>query len=870
MPYPRIDKSKIAGQRVPGDGPLPARIMIVGERPGVTEPGAGRPFVGAAGKELDRYLSLSKLRREECYVTNVVKDYQDFDPTDAEIARDAAELEQEILDCSPELIIPVGRFAIRYFLGDVDVEQVHGLVHFTADYGAVYPCFHPAAGLHSPDFIQFITWDFIGLRDPASRFLPHDQWPNPLYPANHPPSYYADLAVDTEGLPGSPWCLTATNICGEAMLVMANDRERIRWYKDWFTNTQTSYGGASPHYMYLHNSMHDLGILREMGIEVPDERFIDTMVLAYHIGLEPQGLKALAYRLAGMTMHSYDEVIASGREHVWREWMEMAAAVADQMPLPEDQLVWEPKINNWRVKRPYTIEQRIRRMFNDVDKKGILLPDNPSGVDIANRVNNWDDSAADALVAAIGRVPEPTLSDIPKDRAERYACRDADATLRIASTLVERVKNQGSWDVAMIDHSVIPMVERMQSNGILRDRNHFEVLESKLTEQMEAVRDRIEALVGVRINPSSPDQVSDLLFKHLKLTSRKSTSSGESSTNDKVLMALRNEHPVIPEIMEYRGLNKARGSFVRVAIRDAGPDGRLRTTLRVTRVSSGRISSSDPNLMAFPVRDALGKEIRQGFIAPPGKVLADWDLDQAEMRFMTHESEDNGLIDVFRSGIIDVHTDTASRMFGIPYANVDKNKHRYPAKRVGFGVITGITGAGLVDQMALAGVLSPDGDEYTESECDNFIELWFKARPGVRRYMDRCRAEARRQGWVADKYGRIRHLPGVWSTLERIREEACRQSHSHKIQAGAQGYMKKAMAMIWWWMKNVWWPRGGRWAEVEPLLQIHDSLLFELPDDREIIEEVDNTVVMCLSQADELLVPMGAKGGTAHNWGDLK
>src|SRR5207342_2516919 len=114
---------------------------------------------------------------------------------------------------------------------------------------------------------------------------------------------------------------------------------------------------------------------------------------------------------------------------------------------------------------------------------------------------------------------------------------------------------------------------------------------------------------------------------------------------------------------------------------------------------------------------------------------------------------------------------------------------RYAAKRVGFGVITGITGAGLLDQMVLAGAVSPDGDLWTELECDDLIARWFAARPGVRIYMDRCRAEARRQGWVADLHGRRRYLPGVWSSVERVREEACRQSHSHKIQAGAQGYI---------------------------------------------------------------------------------
>lgn len=864
MPYPRIDKRKVEGMRVPGDGPTPASIMVIGERPGIQEPLAGRPFIGAAGKELDRYLALGGIKRSDVYITNLVKTYQDYDPTPQEVEDAIPELLAEMEAVQPGLIIPVGRFAIRYFLGDVDVEQVHGLLHFPAGLPAIYPCYHPAAGLHNTESIQFVHNDFLGLADLDKRIQPVDQWPHPLYPANHPPSYYASIAIDTEGMPTTPWCLTASQIPGEAMLVMAGDEMRLRWYKEWLACSPAACK------VELHNSMHDLGVLRAMGIHIPDDKFIDTMILSYHLCLEPQGLKALSYRLAGMEMKSYDEVIAPGRELVWGEWMAAAEAVAVGIPPPEDYLVWEDKISNWRVKHPQTIQQRIHRMFGDVGKKGILLPSNPEGVDIRKRVESWEDSAAETLIYNIGVPPEPTLSNIPQAEAQAYACRDADATGRIAQFLVERVKEQGSWDICMIDHSVIPMIDRMQSNGIMRDRQYMEALDEKITQRMEAERDKIEALVGVRINPSSPKQVSDLLFKQLKLTSRKATQSGESSTNDKVLMALRNKHPVLSPIMEYRGFGKARGSFVRVAIRDADADNRLRCTLRATRVSSGRIAANSPNLMAFPVRDALGKEIRQGFVAPPGRQLCDWDLDQAEMRFMTHESEDEGLLDVFRSGVIDVHTDTASRMFSIPYADVHKEKHRYPAKRVGFGVITGITGAGLVDQMALAGVLSPDGDEYTESECDNFIELWFQARPGVRRYMDRCRSEARRYGKVADKYGRVRYLPGVWSTLERIREEACRQSHSHKIQAGAQGYMKMAMAQIWWWLKNIWWPRGGLWSTIEPILQIHDSLLFELPDDGEIYNEVNQVVVMCMAHADQLLVPMGAKGGRAYNWGDLK
>lgn len=854
----RIDPRSVEGIRVPGDGPRPAKLLIVGERPGINEPKAGHPFIGMAGQELDRYLQLSGHRRSDCFVTNLVKDYRDEDPEEWEIMRDSEELNEEIRSVSPQLIVPVGRFAIRHFLGDVDVEQVHGLLHLTDDWGPVYPCFHPAAGLHSPDSIQFIHSDFVGLRDPWGRLCPIDTDP-PNYLGYWPPIHSLPLSIDTEGLRGSPWCLTHSQRQGMATLLRTGDARlrHIQAYCDQPTSQ-----------VILHNSMHDLGVLEDLGVTVP--RFIDTMVLSYLLCLEPQGLKALAYRLAGMSMDSYEEVVGPGREVVWSEWISAALSVADFMPKPDAYLEWDDKKENWRMKQPQTITQRMKRMVGDVEKKGLMIPSNPGGVDIEKRVKSWEDSGAEALLLTIGPVPEPTLSDIPEETAIHYACRDADATNRIFPILWRRVVEDGLEDICRIDHSIIPMVHHMQSQGLYVHRPHMEALNDELTQAMSDKRDEISAMVGVRINPSSPKQTADLLFRALKLKSSKTTSTGQDSTQDKVLEGLRASHPVVPLILDYRELDKARGSFVRVALDKSSSDGRLRCNLRVTRVTSGRIAANKPNLMAIPVRSNIGKRIRQGFVAPEGKVLADWDLDQAEMRGMAHESEDEGLLAIFNDGILDVHTDTASRMFNVPYASVDKNTQRYPAKRTGFGVITGITGHGLVDQMVLGGAKSPDGDDWTESECDDFILRWFEARPGVRRYMDRCRAEARRQGWVADCWGRKRYLPGVWSGIERIREEACRQSHSHKIQAGAQGWMKKAMAMIWWWTTEVWWPRGGKWAEIKWLLQIHDSLLSELPDDLEVWEEVDSVVRMCMSQADQWKVPMSAKGGKALNWGDLK
>lgn len=195
-------------------------------------------------------------------------------------------------------------------------------------------------------------------------------------------------------------------------------------------------------------------------------------------------------------------------------------------------------------------------------------------------------------------------------------------------------------------------------------------------------------------------------------------------------------------------------------------------------------------------------------------------------------------------------------------------RYRYPAKRVGFGVITGITGMGLLDQMKLANT----GVEWTEEQCDDMIEAWFAEFSYVRDYMDQCRAEARRYGMARDMWGRIRPLPGVHSPIPRVREEALRQSHSHKIQAGAQGIIKVAMAHIW---ENVLPPLWADGYYVEPLLQIHDELIFEMDEDPWLQEYMNAAVIDALSTKvidyfPDYRVRLGANGGFGPNWSALE
>lgn len=855
---PWMHKSPLFGVSVPGDGPKPAAVMLIGERPGKQEPATGRPFTGAAGMELNRYLKLAGLRREDCYVSNLVKDYRDEDPTEDEILRDLPELLGEIEDVRPDVIVPMGRFAMRHFLGDVDVEQVHGLAFDGSAFGypgiTIYPTFHPAAGLYSGDTIPFIHDDFQGLADVTQRALPVDGVRSPVYRRKTG----LDLldkrllaAVDSEGWRHAPWSIQFSQAPGEGFIVYNRPGELGEFRGEW--NRFWSAGGK----LAIHNSLHDLAVLDSMGLQVRSSQFIDTMLLSYLLRLYPQGLKPLAYRLCGMEMASYEEVTGAARESVQREWLSGALAIAEEIAPPELELVWEDKEARWRVKKPHTILQRLTRLQNDLDSG--KTKKNGEAIVVAERVGQWDDSAARELVDAIGEVPEPTLQDISPVVAEQYACRDADATIRIAPILMAKVKEMGLEEVSRIDHAILPMINRMQQNGMLINPEHFKELDIQWTREMEEQRDEIEGLVGVRINPSSPPQVAALLFKQLGLDSRKTTKGGAESTQDKVLEALRGDHPVLPMIMNYRELDKMRGSFCRKMVKLAGPDNRVRGNIRVTRTESGRLAMNTPNLMAIPVRMARGKLIRRGFIAAPGNVIGSWDLDQIEMREIADASQDGFLMELFSDPNRDIHSETAARMFDKPLGDVDKKTERYAAKRVGFGIATQITGRGLVDQMELAGATHSDGSRWTELECDNLIELWFGVYPGVRRFIDRTKASVRREGWIRDRWGRIRYLSGVWSTLDRIREEALRQGPSHYIQSGAQGVMKQNMAAIDANLADL--------PEVMPLLQIHDSLMLEYPEEMHPL--VDAIVMDGMEKTVKYTVPITASGEYGYSWGAM-
>jgi DNA polymerase I len=379
------------------------------------------------------------------------------------------------------------------------------------------------------------------------------------------------------------------------------------------------------------------------------------------------------------------------------------------------------------------------------------------------------------------------------------------------------------YDVLEMDMAIIPMVLDMQKFGIKLDPDALELLDVIFSGYRDETLDAIiqcDTRIPSSFNPGSSQQTTELLFDTLKLPG-----VFGRNTNDKTLSRITDSHPIVPLIKQWRGYQKLLTSYVRALPKLIGEDGRIHAKFQITRVETGRLSCKEPNLMAQPVRSSEGRMLRDCFVAESGNTLASFDYSGIEMRVCAHVSKDPRMCGIFQRGE-DLHSMTASMMFGIPVESVDDMAHRYPAKRVGFGILYGLTAKGLAREMQVAGL---SGDIWTEEYCDRAIATWFDVYSGVREFMDETTRFARQYGYVQDMWGRIRRVPGVYSPSKSVRAEAERKAGNAPIQSGAQGVIKKAMAALTPFYKTY---SDAVW----PLIQIHDDLLWEIS--REMLPDV--------------------------------
>jgi DNA polymerase-1 len=448
-----------------------------------------------------------------------------------------------------------------------------------------------------------------------------------------------------------------------------------------------------------------------------------------------------------------------------------------------------------------------------------------------------------------------------------------------------------------LDQGTFRMLTRFHQHGALLDVSYFQALSAEFQQRLQSIRDEIHSIVGREINPISGDQVGPLLFDELRLTpptGRKRTATGRDVTDADILSSLKNAHPVVGLILEYRALDKLDGTYARKLPRMIHPHtGRLHTTFRHTSTDTGRLSSENPNLQNIPARTQDGMRIRQGFI--PGKdqcgrqcVLASADLSQIEMVLAGDLSQDRNMISAFLLGA-DIHTQTAVNVFRLDRAKYErlalmakqeeagetvlwtdqersewkhfKQNYRLPAKTAGFAILYGQSGLGLQGN-----ILSNGGPLWTVEECEKLIEEWFRYYRGIRAWLDLQHSRARRYGMVWDWFGRVRLVPEALSTIPRIRRAAFRQAGNMPIQATAQGILKLATAEIMDLVEQ--WEEAYPDCRIWPLLQIHDELVFELSP--HIAGEFLADVKRIMMEAVELSIPVGASASTGPTWADLK
>ena len=440
--------------------------------------------------------------------------------------------------------------------------------------------------------------------------------------------------------------------------------------------------------------------------------------------------------------------------------------------------------------------------------------------------------------------------DIPA--ASDYAAADADITARLREVFEPRIEQndlRGLMDETELE--LLPVLVTMQRHGIMMDSGVLHEMSADMFRQMGDIESGIYQSVGHEVNLNSPAQLSDLLFKELGLPRTKRTKTGHYSTDANSLESLKGMHPVVDQILEYRQVSKLKSTYVDALPEMVNPHtGRVHTSYNQTGSATGRISSSDPNLQNIPIRTELGRQVRRAFVAEgaPDWQLFSADYSQIELRVLAHMSQDPGLLDAFRRGE-DIHSATASLMFEVPLNEVDSEMRRI-AKVLNFGVIYGLSPHGISQQTG-----------FSRDQGKEFIDTYFAKYPGISDYLDRVKAQARADQYVETALGRRRYLPDINSPNFNTRGAAERMAINMPIQGTAADIMKLAMVRV---QRRL----DAEEMQTKMLLQVHDELVFETPNEE--LDSLRDLVFDEMPAAMELDVTLKVDAKWADNWGDME
>jgi DNA polymerase-1 len=440
-----------------------------------------------------------------------------------------------------------------------------------------------------------------------------------------------------------------------------------------------------------------------------------------------------------------------------------------------------------------------------------------------------------------------SFDQVDIERAATYSAEDSDVTLRVHNVLHPQFAGEPGLsriyhEIEMPVRQVIWQIER---NGILVDAAVLARQSHEMGQKIMALEAQAYELAGQPFNLASPKQLADILFEKQGLPVKKKTPSGGPSTDEEVLSELALDYPLPKLLLEHRSLSKLKGTYTDKLPRMVNPQtGRVHTSFAQAAVVTGRLASSDPNLQNIPVRSEEGRKIRTAFIAPPGSSIVSADYSQIELRIMAHLSGDERLLDAFAHGE-DVHRATAGEIFGVTPLEVGPDQRRV-AKSINFGLIYGMSAFGLARQLGLE-----------RSAAQTYIDRYFARYPGVARYMEEAREAARQHGYVETAFGRRLWFPDIRSSNGNRRQGAERAAINAPMQGTAADLIKLAMIAVQDWLE-----KSGLKSKL--VLQVHDELLLEVPDDK--LVAVRTHLPRLMGQVAELKVPLVVEVGVGPNW----
>jgi DNA polymerase-1 len=446
-------------------------------------------------------------------------------------------------------------------------------------------------------------------------------------------------------------------------------------------------------------------------------------------------------------------------------------------------------------------------------------------------------------------VKQLTFNQIDLEQAAPYAAEDADITLQLHHHLWEELQSIPALRqlYETVEQPLVPILLQMEETGVLVDREMLKKQSGELAAMMLDLQTRAHELAGGPFNLGSPKQLQQILFEDQGLPVIRKTPKGQPSTAEDVLQELASDYELPRVILEYRSVSKLKSTYTdKLPGQIAKDTGRIHTSYHQAVAATGRLSSTDPNLQNIPIRTEEGRRIREAFIAPKGFALVAADYSQIELRIMAHLSGDKGLLKAFAEER-DVHQATAAEVFELDSGAVTAD-HRRSAKAINFGLMYGMSAFGLAKQLGIS-----------RGEAQQYVDLYFDRYPGVKKYMDDIREQARQAGYVETVFGRRLYLPQINDRNAQRRQYAERTAINAPMQGTAADIIKKAMILVQGWLDSEKPP-------ARMIMQVHDELVFEVETGE--IEGVTEQVVNLMSNAASLAVPLKVDAGSGNNWNE--